>query len=385
MRYLQKKIKDINEISKEEARKYFLGKGYFPDKSILPVSVNPDTFEEVILESIDWTKPQTIARTSSIDIITDKDNKGLRRFSLIHPYAYIHIANEIIDNFEEFKNRLLRETPVSSYAVPYFNGNDQIKSDWMHFSTTDPSRYFLDYGYVVSADIYNFYESIYTHSISWAMHGKQVAKDNVRDFSLLGNRLDKLFQNAHDGQTNGIPTGNILSDLISELILKDMDELIGSLIDTLGIKAFRYRDDFRFVCKDRRDARKMLDGLALMLNNEYGLTLNQSKTRIESCEDYRYRVSVPELGVKAPFKGHAQEVHIDWRSIHQYIEKCNKAGVGAKNVFDKQMESLMSSLRSVLTKKIIADDSDDHADLIYSSLIDSISTRAYQILGIHSY
>lgn len=374
MNYLQKKLKDINEVSQKDAKKYFLGSGYFPDGSILPVSVNPDGLKKVTLDKIDWTKPQAVARTSSIDIITDKDNKGLRRFSLMHPYAYLHIANEIIENFDEFKKRLLRETPVSSYAIPHFDGKDQIKLDWMHFSSTDPSKYFLEYGYVVSTDIYNFYESIYTHSISWAMHGKQVAKDNVRDFTLLGNKLDKLFQNAHDGQTNGIPTGNVLSDLVSELILKDMDELIGGMIDKLGVKAFRYRDDFRFVCKDRRDARKMLDGLALMLNNEYGLTLNQSKTKIESCEEYRYRISVPELGVKLPFKPHAGEIHIDWRSIHQYIEKCKKAGTNTKNVFDKQMESLMISLRSVLTKQIIAEESDDWAGQIYSSLIDCINS-----------
>ncbi|MCE2887486.1 MAG: RNA-directed DNA polymerase [Pseudanabaena sp.] len=68
------------------------------------------------------------------------------------------------------------------------------------------------YKYLIKTDIKNFYPSIYTHSIPWALHDKAVIRQpNKRnDYEFIGNRLDKLFQNANDGCTNGIPIGPVV-------------------------------------------------------------------------------------------------------------------------------------------------------------------------------
>jgi len=50
--------------------------------------------------------------------------------------------------------------------------------------------------YTVLADISEFYPSIYTHSIPWALHGKAFAKANLRNRTLRGNRFDKLLRDA---------------------------------------------------------------------------------------------------------------------------------------------------------------------------------------------
>lgn len=57
---------------------------------------------------------------------------------------------------------------------------------------------------IVRTDINQFYGSIYTHSIPWALHGKATAKAN-RSPALLGNALDECVRNAQDGQTIGVP------------------------------------------------------------------------------------------------------------------------------------------------------------------------------------
>ncbi len=79
--------------------------------------------------------------------------------------------------------------------------------------------------HLFTTDVRNCYASIYTHSIPWALHTKQLAHDfkNRNDFTLFGNRLDKLFQNANDGCTNGIPIGPAISDLIAEVVLAGVD------------------------------------------------------------------------------------------------------------------------------------------------------------------
>lgn len=77
----------------------------------------------------------------------------------------------------------------------------------------------LNFKYVFHADVSDCYSSIYTHSIAWAMHGKENAKKNKRNRSLTGNMIDLYIQSMQYGQTNGIPQGSVLLDFIAEIIL----------------------------------------------------------------------------------------------------------------------------------------------------------------------
>src|SRR5260370_40427866 len=61
--------------------------------------------------------------------------------------------------------------------------------------------------YVLKADISRFYPTLYTHSIPWALHTKEVAKAKKKDSSLLGNLIDSATQATQHQQTLGIPVG----------------------------------------------------------------------------------------------------------------------------------------------------------------------------------
>ena len=60
----------------------------------------------------------------------------------------------------------------------------------------------LDYEYLTHIDISNCYGSIYTHSISWAIHGREEAKKNHNNKNLIGNAIDKHLRDMSYGQTN---------------------------------------------------------------------------------------------------------------------------------------------------------------------------------------
>ena len=72
--------------------------------------------------------------------------------------------------------------------------------------------------FLLKADLSRFYHTLYTHSIPWALHTKDVAKANRNDKGLLGNLIDQAVRNTQDQQTMGIPVGPDTSDLISELV-----------------------------------------------------------------------------------------------------------------------------------------------------------------------
>ena len=77
--------------------------------------------------------------------------------------------------------------------------------------------------YVLRADIAQFYPSIYTHAIPWAIHSKPVAKANMRNAALLGNKLDKEVQGGQNGQTKGVLIGPDTSLGIAEILMGVVD------------------------------------------------------------------------------------------------------------------------------------------------------------------
>ncbi|MFK3727420.1 RNA-directed DNA polymerase [Staphylococcus epidermidis] len=110
------------------------------------------------------------------------------------------------------------------------------------FKFTDDLRKSLLLGgkHILNIDLSNFYHSLYTHSIPWVIMGKKNAKkDKYKGFS---NKLDKLITSCQYDQTHGIPTGNILSRIISELYMCYID----LEMKRLGYRYSRYVDDISF-------------------------------------------------------------------------------------------------------------------------------------------
>ncbi len=63
--------------------------------------------------------------------------------------------------------------------------------EWIEMAEKDLVLDSRKYKYIVKTDITNFYSSIYTHSIGWALHGREKAfKD--KEYALLGNKIDRL-------------------------------------------------------------------------------------------------------------------------------------------------------------------------------------------------
>jgi hypothetical protein len=133
---------------------------------------------------------------------------------------------------------------------------------------------------IVLADISEFYHSIYTHSIPWALHTKAVAKANMRarGAALLGDEIDKLVRKAQDDQTMGIPIGPDTSFIIAELVLAAADrELLDRVPHARGL---RYFDDYEFPFSQLADAEAMLADLQEVLLG-YELRLNPRKTSVQ--------------------------------------------------------------------------------------------------------
>jgi hypothetical protein len=133
--------------------------------------------------------------------------------------------------------------------------------------------------YILQADINQFYPSLYTHAIPWALHGKAFAKSN-RGPKHIGNVLDTRVRNGQNGQTKGVPIGPDSSFLLAEALLGSFDEsLRAALSNRPGL---RVMDEYEFAFESYTSAEECLAILQEQLS-EFELSLNPRKTGIVEC------------------------------------------------------------------------------------------------------
>lgn len=237
---------------------------------------------------------------------TNKDGHySWRPFELIHPAIYAHLVHKITDSgewdlliqrFGEYQNN----PKIVCVSLPR-EANDEkttdtavAVNDWWRDVEQESINKALEFKYLFTTDIANFYPSIYTHSIPWAIHTKTVAKQARGDNSNLGNRIDTALRKMSWGQTNGIPQGSILMDFIAEIILGYADESLGEKLTNEGITDYhiiRYRDDYRVFTNSKEDAEKIARYLTVILQ-KLGLQLNASKTSLS--EDIIFNSMKPD-------------------------------------------------------------------------------------------
>lgn len=131
----------------------------------------------------------------------------------------------------------------------------------------------LDSRYFLRTDIGQFYPSLYTHSIPWALHGKTYAKAHMNQ--TVGDEIDKAIRDQQSGQTVGVPIGPDTSLVVAEVVLTAVDRRLAPL-QTNG---FRYVDDYEFGFRSLSAAESALSDVQAALA-EYELALNPRKTKV---------------------------------------------------------------------------------------------------------
>lgn len=133
-------------------------------------------------------------------------------------------------------------------------------------------------------DISSCFDSIYTHSIAWAIYGKEQAKDNlihIKDKTFPGN-FDFVMQKMNYGETHGIVIGPEFSRVFAETILQRIDYDVEKELDSSGYKnssdyaILRFVDDYFVFYNDPKIFEKIKEILVTHLRG-YKLFLNTAK------------------------------------------------------------------------------------------------------------
>lgn len=232
---------NILNLSATQAKKFFLeAKNYC--SLDLPKYIN---FQELLKKISTEMKDNNYKQIKDKDknpenyddinyiLFSNKDGSyDWRPYQIINPVMYISLVNEITK--EENWNKILerfKKIDSNSYikceCIPVVESSENLLNkkssqilNWWDKIEQNSIKLALEYDYLFQTDIVNCYSEIYTHSIAWALHTREIAKNDRRNNELLGNIIDKHLQNMSYGQTNGIPQGSVLMDFIAEILLK---------------------------------------------------------------------------------------------------------------------------------------------------------------------
>ena len=216
-------------------------------------------------------------------------------------------ANEKISKIEEIGKEY--ETVRSYFSYIRFS------NIYRFYESSMQHRFEKKFNYMAQVDISSCFESIYTHSISWAIYGKEMAKAcraKGSDDMCFPDMFDILIRNSNYAETNGIPIGPEISRIFAEIILQRIDfdlerklaadnySVIPADKET-GYQICRYVDDYFIFYNNPDDYKRIKRYLSESLA-AYNLKLNEAKENKDQKLPSITAISIAKNRIAAFFK-----------------------------------------------------------------------------------
>lgn len=178
----------------------------------------------------------------------------------------------------------------------FFNEYENLKTYFSYEKYSNIYKFYEDYRYqraekkykyLVKFDLQSCFDSIYTHTISWATAG---GADKVKVLpgyhgSWVGDAFDNLMQSVNARETNGIIIGPEFSRLFAEIILQYIDQKVEQELSgkefrqKFTYECYRYVDDYFLFYNDENVRNRFMESLTIWLK-EFKLQINPSKTEV---------------------------------------------------------------------------------------------------------
>lgn len=250
--------------------------------------------------------------------IAHKTNKT-RTLSIIHPYNQW----QVVEFYDQYKYSILYLCSQSKYSLRkphkiaqyfyyrdrlhrrlsghesdkvelFFNEYENLKTYFSYEKYSNIYKFYEDYRYqraekkfkhLVKFDLQSCFDSIYTHTISWATAGGANKVKVLPGYhgSWVGDAFDNLMQSVNARETNGIVIGPEFSRIFAEIILQYIDQKVEQellekdLRQKSSYECYRYVDDYFLFYNDENDRNLFMESLTKWLK-EFKLQISPSKT-----------------------------------------------------------------------------------------------------------
>ncbi|WP_158249189.1 antiviral reverse transcriptase Drt3b [Pseudomonas sp. MPR-ANC1] len=252
-------------------------------KQIQKLLSRPEDIQKLLTPLLKYEKELKFSIPYIYNIRKDLDSP--RTLSLIHPRSQLHF----VELYQKFDNQILLCCQKSKFSLrapqkitsKYYVKNPQenikkYRSDtttsaenelrdrylttyFAYGENTRLHKFFESFDYLrlekqhsqfYSMDISKCFDSIYTHSIAWAIKTKEYTKRHIGVDGVFGDIFDQVIRCSNYNETAGIPIGPEVSRIFAEIIFQEIDERVEKKLIGLGLTADidysmrRYVDDF---------------------------------------------------------------------------------------------------------------------------------------------
>ncbi|AFJ02686.1 Reverse transcriptase (RNA-dependent DNA polymerase) [Methylophaga frappieri] len=283
------------------------------------------SIETEILSEWGRTKTRRYVRLKKCNMTTIPFNFQIshnldgRTLSVVHPRNQVAVASfyaaqsALIVYYTSLSDFSIRR-PVSVSRHAYFNDRlhqekldsvagveeedkeyEQLGSYFVYKKYRNIHQFFESYKYhrcekkydaMVQIDVNKCFDSIYTHSLPWAVLGKSQTKFSLSESKhTFGGLFDTLMQNLNHNETNGIVIGPEFSRIFSEIILQAVDVELSkrlsedsNLTHKVDYEIFRYVDDYFVFYNEESTQLKIIETLQAFLKVNK-LSINTSKIK----------------------------------------------------------------------------------------------------------
>lgn len=261
-----------------------LARGYFPKK--LPPAFSTEGFAAYAAsaqgrQALKGIEGPTLTNGATFQLAGP--GARVRELVIPHPYSFTELASLISAKF----SRLLKKaasSPFSRSHPVYKSSEDRALQPSYLYKNLARERMISRAGgaYVVKADINDFYPSLYTHAIGWAIDPRLRSRANWGNRELFAKKVDQALMNMQGKLSQGVLIGNDISYLLAEIVLGRVDQALRRAVKKVPAGRFyRWYDDYEISCASNDEAEEILAALTRELS-KFRLRLNPRKTRIES-------------------------------------------------------------------------------------------------------
>lgn len=360
--------------------------------------------------------------------ISHKENE-YRELTICHPRNQL----QVIDFYEKFKELIIYYCDISPFSIrkPHRIAKFTFHKDKAHYDNLSGENSKVEehdkeyenlrsfFVYKEYSNVYKFYESykfhncekkynnllkldiskcfdsIYTHSLSWALLNKESVKENIgASKKTFPGLFDDLMQKLNYNETNGIIIGPEFSRIFAELILQSIDWALAltlkekhNLKHTVHYEIFRYVDDYFIFYNDEKTKNNILENLQHhlqdyklylnvkkqviyekpiiteitiakqrikeLLNEKIAFELVEIKSEVEG-EDKRFKgsIRINSNSLITQFKTVIKECNVEYRDMLNYalsiVEGNSEKILKKYEKSDKNEEQLIKSIREIL-------------------------------------
>ncbi|MFN4864996.1 MAG: RNA-directed DNA polymerase [Cyanobium sp.] len=213
---------------------------------------------------------------------------GFRQGTQIDPIWNAYLLALVVCIGKDIEARRVSSSIVFSYRfkpVQVTGSLFDTTVGWVEFQA-EASRKACQHAFVLRCDISDFYPRIYHHRLENALR-------RATENSEVVNRIRDLVSAIAAGPSYGLPVGGPAARLLSELLLNSVDRLL--LAEKINF--IRFVDDYLIFADSREKAHSSLIRLSQLLLTNEGLSLQKTKSRIQSSAEFLATSEFTEAGV----------------------------------------------------------------------------------------